>query len=415
MALTFSGGVYLPREKNTSGKVTRIFSSPKTVSIPLGNCVPTVKKGDKVDMGQIIASADNFCPVHASVSGTVSGTDEKNIVIENDGEDRVAADIKPYDGSFEELSFDTVAQTVRKAGIPAYKTLEEAKDRVDTLILNCVEDEPYLSATHRLLVEETDAVIGGMKILLKALSLRTCDIAIEDDKSDVIKLIRQAIGSGEYAEIKVLKTKYPQGDERQLVYAITDQEIPIGQTAIDVGCAIFDARTCVDIYNAFVYGMPLVKRSITVDGDSIAEPACVRCPIGTSFGELIEFCGGTNGEVKQLVNGGPMRAETADVDTLVTKDTVALLAFSDKVNPAYNQPSACIRCGRCVSVCPMRLMPNYLATYSSEGKYDLCEKYGVMSCTECGVCSYVCPGYMPITELCREAKAKINLKGGKEQ
>ena len=442
MALTFRGGIHVPEEKNTQAKAVRSFRTPKTVSIPMSqhigaHCVPTVKKGDTVDMGQVIGevTAGLGCPVHASVSGTVIAIEEKrnamgvavqHIVIENDGENRVSPEVKPYEGSFEEVSFEDVVEVVRRAGIsgmggatfPTYAKIQSAKDKVDTLIVNCAECEPYITANHRLLLEEPDAVIGGMKILLKAFGLRTGDIAIEDNKPDAIKLIRERIKGEGYADVRVLKTKYPQGDERQLIYAITGKEIPAGKLPADVGCVVFNAETCARVYRAFVYGMPLIKRTVTVDGDCVAEPCSVKCPIGTSCRELIEFCGGTKKEIKYIINGGPMMgAAQWDMDAPVTKGTSAILVFSDKVKPSYEQPSACIRCGRCVRACQMRLMPNYIATFSREGKYDLCEEYDVMSCVECGACTYVCPGNVPITQLNRAAKAKINekrrlMKGG---
>lgn len=415
MALTFRGGVYLPQDKKSKAKETRVFGTPKTVSIPLGGCAPAVKVGDRVDMGQLVASADGLCPAHASVSGAVITVDEKNIKIENDFENRLSGELKPYDGSFDELGHDGIVETLRLAGIPVYKTVESAKGRVDTLILNCVESEPYLTAVYRLLTEIPDSVLGGVKILLKALGLRTVDIAIDENMPDVIKLIRDRTKDGGYAEIRVVKSKYPQADERQLVYAITDQAIAADQAPVDAGCVVVDVRTCVDVYNAFVYGTPLINRIITVDGDCIGAPSAVRCPIGTSFADLIDFCGGTAGDIKYLINGSPMTGEAVD-DTAppVTKDSIALLAFSDKADIFKAQPSFCIRCGRCVEVCPMALLPNYIASYAREGKYHLCGKYGVAGCIGCGVCSYVCPANIPITALCREAKAEINKKGGEE-
>ncbi len=442
MALTFRGGVHVPEEKNTRSKSVQLFDSPNTVSIPMSQhigapCVPTVKKGDRVDMGQVIGEvkAGLGCPVHASVSGTVIAIEEKrnamgmavqNIVIENDGKNRVSPEIKPYDGSFEDISFENVVEVVRRAGIsgmggatfPTYAKIQSAKDKVDTLIVNCAECEPYITANHRLLLEEPEAVIGGMKILLRAFGLRTGDIAIEDNKPDAIRIIREKTKGEKYADVRVLKTKYPQGDERQLIYAITGKEIPAGKLPADVGCVVFNAETCASVYRAFVYGMPLIRRIVTVDGDCVARPCSVRCPIGTSYRDLIDFCGGAVKEIKYIINGGPMMgAAQWDIDASVTKGTSAILVFSEKVKPVYEQPSACIRCGRCVRACQMRLMPNYLATFSREGKYDLCEKYDVMSCVECGACSYVCPGSVPITQLNRAAKAKINekrrlMKGG---
>ena len=442
MALTFRGGVHVPEEKNTEGKAVRLFDSPKTVSIPMSQhigapCIPIVKKGDTVDMGQIIGEvkAGLGCPVHASVSGTVIAIEEKrnsmgmavqNVIIENDGENRISPEVRPYEGSFEELTFEEVVEVVRRAGIsgmggatfPTYTKIQSAKDKVDTLIVNCAECEPYITANHRLLLEEPDTVIGGMKILLRAFGLRVGDIAIEDNKPDAVKLIREKVKGSDFAEVKVLATKYPQGDERQLIYAITGKEIPAGKLPADVGCVVFNAETCASVYRAFVYGMPLIKRIVTVDGDCIADPCSVKCPIGTSYRELIDFCGGCTKEYRYIVNGGPMMgAAQWDIDAPVTKGTSAVLVFSEKVKPVYEQPSACIRCGRCVRACQMRLMPNYIATFSREGKYDLCEQYDVMSCVECGACTYVCPGSVPITQLNRAAKAKINekrklMKGG---
>ncbi|MBR6513366.1 MAG: electron transport complex subunit RsxC [Clostridia bacterium] len=441
MALTFRGGIHVPEEKNTRTKGVRSFDNPRTVSIPMlqhigAPCTPTVKKGDKVDMGQVIGEVTQGlgCPVHASVSGTVIGIEQKSnsmgvavthVIIENDMLGRVCPDIKPYSGSFTDITFDEVVDVVRRAGIsgmggatfPTYAKIQSAKDKVDTLIVNCAECEPYITANHRLLLEEPEAVIGGMKILLRALGIRCGDIAIEDNKPDAIKLIREMTKGSGYAEVKVLKTKYPQGDERQLIYAITGKEIPAGKLPADVGCVVFNAETCASVYRAFVYGMPLIKRIVTVDGDCIADPCSVKCPIGTPYRELIDFCGGTTEEYEYIVNGGPMMGQGQwDVDAPVTKGTSAVLVFASK-DKAYEQPSTCIRCGRCVRACQMRLMPNYIALFSREGKYELCEQYDVMSCVECGACTYVCPGAVPITQLNRAAKAKINekrrlMKGG---
>lgn len=442
MALTFRGGVHVPEAKNTRGKKIREFTAPKLISVPMSqhigaHCVPTVKKGDRVDKGQEIGTVENGlgCPVHSSVSGTVVAIEEKrnamgvsvkHVIIENDGEDRICPEIKPYEGSFEDVSFEDVVEYARKAGLsgmggatfPTYAKISSAKDKVDTLIVNCAECEPYITANHRLLLEDPDAVIGGMKLLLKAFGLRCGDIAIEDNKSDAIKLIRSKVGALDCAEVKVLKTKYPQGDERQLIYAVTGREIPTGALPADVGCVVFNAETCAALYRAFLYGMPLISRIVTVDGDCINDPCSVLCPIGTPIRDLIEFCGGTKVEPKYIINGGPMMGTAQwDMDAPVTKGTSAILVFSEMVNPSREMPSACIRCGRCVKGCQMGLMPNYIAMFAKDGKYDLCEEYNVMSCVECGACSFVCPGNVPITALNRVAKAKINekrrlMKGG---
>ncbi len=435
MALTFRGGIHVPEAKNTQGKEIKEFKAPKLVYIPMSqhigaHCVPLVKKGDRVDKGQKIGTVEKGlgCPVHASVSGTVSAIEEKlntmgvkvvNVVIENDFEDRISPEVEPFSGDFDDVSLETVVEYALNAGLsgmggatfPTYAKISSAKDKVDTLIVNCAECEPYITANHRLLLEDPDAVIGGMKLLLKALNIRCGNIAIEDNKPDAIKLIREKVKNSDFAEVKVLKTKYPQGDERQLIYAITDRQIPTGGLPSDVGCVVFNAETCAALYRAFVYGMPLISRIVTVDGDCVEEPCSVLCPIGTPIRELIDFCGGIKREPKYVINGGPMMgAAQWDMDAPVTKGTSAILVFSDMIKPSFEQPSTCIRCGRCVRGCQMGLMPNYIALFSKEGKYDLCEEYNVMSCVECGACSYVCPGNVPITALNRVAKAKINEK-----
>lgn len=435
MALTFRGGVHVPERKNTESKAIRHFDAPTLVSIPVSqhigaHCVPLVKKGDKVERGQTIGTVENGlgCPVHASVSGTVIAIEEKrnamganvqNIIIENDFENKVSDEVKPFPESFDKLSFEDVVEVARRAGIsgmggatfPTYAKIQSAKGKVDRLIVNCAECEPYITANHRLLLEDPTAVIGGMKILLRAFGLRCGDIAIEDNKPDAIKVIRGMTENDEYADVKVLATKYPQGDERQLIYAITGREIPAGKLPADVGCVVFNAETCAALYRAFAYGMPLVSRIVTVDGDCVKEPCSVLCPIGTPYSQLIEFCGGLVKEPKYIINGGPMMgAAQWDIDGPVTKGTSAILVFSENVNPVINQPSACIRCGRCVKACQMRLMPNYIAMFAQKAQYDLCESYDVMSCVECGACTFVCPGNVPITQLNRAAKAKINEK-----
>ncbi len=422
MALTFRGGVSLYCGGNTRDKQTRIFDAPSTVCVyvPEGR-TPTVKKGDTVSIGQVIGDGRGS-RVHASISGSVTAIEEiisdtgvtaYNIIIKNDGESRYSADIKPYDGSFEDIDFEVVSDVMRRCGIDT-QTLESAKGRVDRLIVNCVECDPYVTLNRRLLSEDADKVIGGMKILLRALGLRYGDIAIEDNNPDIIKSVRDRVADGGYAEVKVVKCRYPQADPRLLVYALTAKEIGYGKTPEDEGCVIFDARTCADVYDAFVYGMPLVSRTVTVDGDSVTEPGCVRCPVGTSAQELIELCkGSTDGRYtvsSASVSADPGESKIERID----KDTTALIVFADE-GRATAQVSSCIRCGRCVAVCPMRLMPNYLAAYSNEASYELCRSYGIMSCIECGCCSYVCPGHMPIPRLIRKAKAAIEeAKGGKE-
>lgn len=439
MAYTFRGGVHVPEHKNTASLNIRRMSAPKRVSIPLSQhigapCTPTVKVGDRVDKYQIIGTFEKGlgCPVHSSVSGTVAAMEElrnpmgnvvTHIVIENDGEERISPDIKPYEKSFEELTANDLVEITKNAGIsgmggatfPTYAKIQSALGKVDRLIINCAECEPYITANHRLMLESPDDILGGIKILLKAFGLRDGDIAIEDNKPDAISLFRDKTKESDIINVKVMKTKYPQGDERQLIYAITGHQIPSGKLPADVGCVVFNAETCAAIYRAFAYGTPLISRIVTVDGDCVKEPCSVLCAIGTPISELVEFCGGFVKEPHTVVNGGPMMgAAQWDINAPVTKGTSAILLFSDEIYPEFNGDYNCIRCGRCVRSCQMGLMPNYLALFAGERKYELCEKYDVLSCVECGACTYICPGNVPITQLNRVSKAKIIEKRRKE-
>ena len=233
------------------------------------------------------------------------------------------------------------------------------------------------------------------------------DIAIEDNKLDAADSISAAIGDSPLLRVRIMRTKYPQGDERQLIFALTGREIPEGKLPADVGCVVFNVETCSAIYRAFAEGMPLIERCVTVDGDCIAEPRNLRVPLGTSVRELIEYCGGLTDVPFKVINGGPMMgAAIWDFDAPIAKGTSAILVFSEKF-AAIHDDFACIRCGKCVKNCPMHLMPVYLAQYSMAGKYDEAAKLHVMSCVECGTCSYNCPGNVPIVQYIRVAKGAL--------
>lgn len=432
MALTFRGGIHVDEHKNTRGCAIEVLPPPKTVSIPMSQHIgahaePCVKPGDTVTRGQVIGEIPGGlgCPVHSSVSGKVLRIDETNtatgatirrVVIENDGLGTLCPDIKPYGKPISETDADDIIDVVRNAGIsgmggatfPTYAKIKSALGRVEYIIVNCAECEPYITANHRLLLEHPETVIGGLKILLKAFSLREGIIAVEDNKMDAVKTLKDQLGDSELVKIKVLKTKYPQGDERQLIYALTGRELPMGKLPADVGCCVFNAETCSAIYNAFVTGMPLIERIVTVDGDCVKEPKNLLVPLGTSYRDLIEYCGGLVKEPKKLINGGPMMGQAQwSIDGTVTKGTSAILALSAEAEHPYEQPIACIRCGRCVRGCPMHLMPSYLAMFSMQYKLDMAEQFDIMSCVECGSCSYSCPAHVPIVQYIRATKAKI--------
>lgn len=437
--LTFRGGIHVEENKNTQKSQIQRMPAPERLSIPTlqhigAPCIPKVKVGDIVDYGQCIGdvTAGLGCPIHSGVSGQVTaieekinlfGTKIKHIIIKNDFEERKSQEVVPFTKRLVDASLEEIIDVVRRAGIsgmggatfPTYAKISSAVGKVNNLIINCAECEPYITANHRLLLEHPEKVINGTKILLKALNLRQGFIAVEDNKLDAINKLEDLLADSELIKIKIMKTKYPQGDERQLIYAITGSELPAGKLPSDLGCVVFNAETCSAIFTAFVSGMPLVERIITVDGDCIKTPKNVTVTIGTSYRDLINFCGGLKKRPYKIIAGGPMMgAAVWDIDSPVTKGTSALLVFSSHFNNIYSDTSACIRCGRCVEGCPMSLMPAYLASFSKTGNYDKCEEFDVMSCVECGSCAYNCPGRVPIVQNIRTAKAALNEKHKKE-
>ena len=411
------------------------MEAPAEISIPMSqhigaHCKPTVKVGDRVLRGQVIGEVSGGlgCPVHSSVSGTVKAITSYNnaqaqpvqtVVIENDGQYELSPDIRPCEKKLTETTSEEIIEAVRKAGIsgmggatfPTYAKIQSAIGKVDNLIINCAECEPFITANHRLMLERPAEIINGTKILLKAFGLREADIALEDNKLDAVDKLEEKIGSSKMINVRIMRTKYPQGDERQLVYALTGKEIPQGKLPADVGCVIFNAETCAAVYRAFAYGMPLIERIVTVAGDCVVTPKNVLVPIGTSYKDLIAFCGGMKKEPKKIISGGPMMGLAQwDINSPVIKGTSALLVFSEAMCPEEKGDYACIRCGRCVKNCPIHLMPNYLAQFAQRGRNEDAEKYDVMSCVECGTCTYNCPGHVPIVQYIRVAKGALRAK-----
>lgn len=432
MFYTFKGGTHVREYKNTRSSPIVELPAPAEVEIPMSQhigapCKPVVKPGERVLRGQLIgeAPAEGLgCPVHSSVSGTVKaisrreneqGRSVETVIIENDGAGELSPDIAPFPKRLGDTSPEEIVEVIRRAGIsgmggatfPTWAKLSGAIGKVKRMIINGAECEPFITVNHRLMLEHPEEVVGGAKILLRALGLPRADIAIEDNKLNAADAISKAIGAGELLTVKLMRTKYPQGDERQLIYALTGREIPEGKLPVDVGCVVFNVETCSAIYRAFVCGMPLIERCVTVDGDCINEPKNLRVPIGTARRELIDFCGGLKKTPFKLINGGPMMGSAVwDVDAPVTKGSSALLAFSREL-AVQRDDFACIRCAKCVKNCPMHLMPVYLAQYAMLGKYDEAQKLHVMSCVECGTCSYNCPGNVPIVQYIRVAKGAI--------
>ncbi len=435
MKFTFRGGTHIEEHKDTAPIATVRLPDPATVSIPLSQHIgapatPVVAVGDTVKVGQVIGVVESGlgCPVHASVSGTVKeivtlhNTNRQpiqNIVIENDGKHEWHEDVKPIGKPLSETTFEEIVEIVRNAGIsglggatfPTYAKLQSARGKAKTAIVNCAECEPYITANHRLLLERGETVISGLEVVMHALEITDGIIAIEDNKPDAIKLMQDAVKDKPNIRVCVMKTKYPQGDERQIIYAILGREVPAGKLPADVGCMIVNTETASAISRAFYRGLPLVSRIVTVTGDCVKSPANVRAPLGTAYSELIDFCGGCIKPPKKIVCGGPMMGQAQwDIHGSVTKGTSALLVFSEEYDKINSYHSACIHCGNCVAHCPMHLMPNYLTQYAQARQYDEAAKMDVMSCVECGTCSYNCPAGVQIVQYIRVAKGALRMK-----
>ncbi len=431
MPRTFRGGIHVPHNKNTKDIPIKNFPAPKYVAIPLQQHIgapaqPLVKVGDAVKMGQTIGDFKEglSCPVHASISGVVKEIQMRpsytgygktaHIIIENDFSDELCDDIKPYGGDISKLTSDEITDIVRKAGIsgmggasfPTYAKIKSAIGKAKEVIINCAECEPYITENHRIMLESPKELIEGAKILMQACGVQKATLAVEDNKKDAARALAAVCPEGCGIYVKLLKTKYPQGDERQLMYVLNGVQMPAGKLPADVGCVIFNAETTLSVYQAVKFGMPLIRTVVTVDGDAVNTPCNLRIPLGVSFGDVLDHCGGVKENINKIIHGGPMMGQAQwDYNAVVMKNTSAILALSEQT-PKIKEP-ACIHCGKCISVCPMHLMPNYLATFSKAEDSENAEQFNILSCVECGSCTYTCPGGVPIVQYIRTQKGKI--------
>ena len=431
MAFSFFGGIH-PKENKFYAEHRKIqtFPEPDLVVIPMvqhigAPCKPLVKKGDLVTMGQKIGDNEGLCvPVHASVSGKVkavemrphtSGTTVMSVVIENDHLDTLCPDISPRtQQQVEELNSQELMTIIREAGIvgmggasfPTHVKLSSGMGKVDTIIINLSECEPYITADDRLAQEYAPQILSGVRILMRILGLDQAHIGIEDNKPLAVKALQSAMDPAWGIRVDVLPCKYPQGAEKQLIYAITKREVPSGALPAAVGCAVFNAATCKAIHDAVYDGMPLIRRVVTVSGDIVMEPKNLMVPVGTSFNDLLEACGHSEHPYKVLSGGPMMGAAQYDLAVPVIKACNAVTILGSRNRFAVNDPH-CIRCGRCMEVCPMHLMP--LMMYQAERHRDLEEmkKQNIMDCIKCGCCAYTCPATIPLVLSFRSAKQRI--------
>ena len=425
-----SYGVKVPESKFTTENPIESLPLPAKVIIPLQQnigapCEALVKRGDKVLTGQKIGGSERFvsAPVHATVSGEVSATTTvvnpltgqlvTALVITSDGEDNWVELEPPKDP--EALSVKDILERIREAGLvgmggatfPTHVKLSPPEGKkIDTVILNGCECEPYITSDHRLMLESGKKILSGLNIIRKVLSPETTYIAIEDNKPNAIdhmKSLIVAMGFRDDFRIVPLRSKYPMGAEKTLINTILDREVPIGGLPMDVGVVVHNVSTAKAIHDAILEGRPFIDRVVTVTG-TVKEPKNLLVRIGTPLRELVEHCGGVDEKGSEVILGGPMMGiSQPDLDTPVTKGTSCVLVRESSVIREQD----CISCGKCLEVCPMRLMPTTLAKYAKADRYDDCKENYIDDCFECGACAYICPANIPIVQYIKIAKSEL--------
>lgn len=430
---TFPGGIHPPDNKKwSSHKAIEECPLPEELVIPLSQHIGApaeacVQVGDLVKKGQAIGQAKGFVsvPVHASTSGEViavearphpSGRALPAVVIRPDGEDAWIEDLQT--ARLEELEAGEIRDRIRDAGIvgmggatfPVHVKLSPPEDKpIDTLILNGVECEPYLTADHRMMLEAPEIILEGIAILKKVLGVEKAYVGIEANKPDAIETMTKA-AAGTGVEVVPLEVKYPQGAEKQLILAITGREVPSGGLPMEVGAVVQNVGTAAAIADAVLRGMPLIERVATVTGPAVAEPKNLRIRIGTPLSHLVERCGGLKGDPAKIIMGGPMMGMTQlCLDVPATRGTSGLLIFREGDVPLQAE-GPCVRCGRCVRACPAHIMPTTISAYARLDLIDEAEEFGALDCIECGCCTYVCPSTIALVQSIRTAKGAIMAK-----
>lgn len=427
---TFVGGVHPYDGKDLSKDLPIKDVFPKGELVyPLSQHIGApakaiVAKGDYVLRGQMIAEADGFVssPIYSTVSGTVTAIEPRrivtgdmvmSIVIESDDKfdevDYVKADVA-------DLSKSEIVERIKVggvvgmggAGFPTHVKLSPKEpDKIEYVIANCAECEPYLTSDYRRMMEEPEKLVEGLKIILKLFDNAKGILAVEDNKPDCIAKLKALTKDDNRIIVKELKTKYPQGSERHLIYATTKRAINSSMLPADAGCVVDNVDTIVAIYHAVVEGRPLMERIVTVTGDAIKKPQNFRVCIGMNYAELIEEAGGFKVEPEKVVSGGPMMGFALfNYDVPTTKTASALLCLS-KDEVSRNEPSACINCGMCLEVCPGRVAPKQLAVLAEKGDLEGFEAANGLECCECGCCSYICPAKRPLTQSIKSGRKMV--------
>ena len=420
-------GIKLNHRKNTENSATVDFPLPASVKIPMSMtmgapCKPLVKKGDEVKVGQKIGDSDApfSAPVHSGVSGKVSAVTEyrtaagavcQAIEIETDGSQTVSEEVKPPEVTDKEGFIKAVRESgacgLGGAGFPTHIKLA-TKSPIDTLIINAAECEPYITSDYREMIESPEDIIGGIRLVKESLGIAKAKLAIEANKPEAIKNFTEMAQNDDTIDIVTLPSSYPQGAETVIIYNCTGRIVKEGELPSDEGVIVMNVSTAAFLYRYFKTGMPLVTRRLTVDGNAVGEPKNIRTVIGTSFREILEFCKTDIDSVRKLIGGGPMMGMSIpDMDMPVVKTSNALLAFR-----TYDErvTSACIRCGRCVRVCPFSLMPADIERAYRIKNIEELTKLKVNLCMNCGCCTYVCPANRKLAEINQLAKALLPRK-----
>ena len=417
------GGIHTSHDKNTMFMPVRRLDPPEQVTIPMQQCIgapciPVVAVGDKVKVGQKIGDSDKFvsAPIHASVSGTVTfigdvrlatGTVCCGITVESDGL------MEPFEGiappavtdrtSFLKAVRESGAVGLGGAGFPTHVKLNVPEDKkIDTLIINAAECEPYITVDYREAVDNSWDVLSGVFAIKDILKIPHVVIAVEDNKPEAIKILTRIAVKSPDVDIVRLKTKYPQGAEKMAVYSVTGRKVPAGGLPADVGCIVINIATAAFLARYLKTGRPLVSRSLTFDGTAVKNPQNVRVPIGTAIDYIVKQCGGFKTEPRKVIFGGPMMGVSVfELDGPVCKQNNAILAFSKETE---KREYPCINCGRCIGVCPMNLEPVLLRRAIAAKDTELINKLGVSACMECGCCAYACPSGLPLVQYMRLGK-----------
>lgn len=434
MLKTFAkGGVHPPENKLSAGQNIELLPIPKTVVIPISQHIGApativVSKNDQVKVGQVIAKSSGFVSanIHSSVSGKVtkidaipdsSGYRKQSIVIQVEGDewDEKIDKSTQVKRDFN-LSSEEIIQKIGEAGIvglggatfPSQVKLSVPKGmKAELLIINGVECEPYLTSDHRLMLEKGEEMLVGTKILMKALQVEKAIVGIENNKKDAIEHLTKLAKNFDGITIQGLKVKYPQGGEKQLIKALTKREVPSGGLPISVGTVVHNVGTAYAVYETVQKNKPLFERVVTVTGKSVSKPSNFLVRIGTSVNELIEAAGGLPDNTGKIISGGPMMGKAlSNSDVPVTKGTSGILIIPEGES-RRGKIMDCIRCSKCVGVCPMGLEPFLLMSVTERSMYDRTEKERVMDCIECGSCSYTCPSFRPLLDYIRLGKAEV--------